>query len=206
MASNTELVIGGVTLGVRVKDGVVLASEKRVAYGYTILSKSAKKVYVLNERIGIAFTGLVGDMQTLAKRLRSLIQLYELENHTEMLVRSAAKLLGNILFESRFAPFLTQTLIAGRDSEGFHLFSLDVLGSVIEEDFTAIGSGAPIAIGILESEFKKDMSIEDGVRLARKAIMGAVSRDIGSGDGVDILIIDSASMREESQILRGLQA
>ncbi|MEM0271325.1 MAG: proteasome subunit beta [Thermoprotei archaeon] len=206
MASNQEFVIGGVTLGIKANNGVVLASEKRVVYGYTILSKSAKKVYALNNRIGIAFTGLVGDMQTLTKRLRSLIQLYELENNSEMLVRSAAKLLGNILFESRFAPYLTQTLIAGRDSEGFHLFSLDVLGSVLEEAFTAIGSGAPIAIGILESEYKEDINIQDSIALARKAIMGALSRDIGSGDGVDILIIDSDSMKEESQILRGLQA
>jgi proteasome beta subunit len=206
MASNTELVIGGVTIGIRVNKGVVLASEKRVAYGYTILSKSAKKAYVLNERMAIAFTGLVGDMQTLTRRLRSLIQLYELQNKSEMLVRSAAKLLSNILFESRFTPYLTQTLIGGRDSDGFHLFGLDVLGSTLEEDFTAIGTGAPIALGILESQFSANMSLEEAVTLARKAIMGALSRDIGSGDGVDLLIIDTSTIKEESYPLKNIRA
>lgn len=205
MALNSELPIGGVTLGIRLEKGVILASEKRVTYGYTILSKSAKKIYTLNDRIGIAFAGLVGDMQTLAKRLRSLIQLYELENRSEMLVRSAAKLLSNILFESRFTPFLTQTLIAGRDSEGFHLFSLDLLGSLLEEDYAAVGSGALIALGILETEYKRDMDLASGVALAKKAIMGALSRDVGSGDGIDLLVIDSNSVREESQLLKGTQ-
>lgn len=205
MASNSELVIGGVTIGIRLKEGVVLASEKRVAYGYTILSKSAKKVYALNDRIGVAFTGLVGDMQTLTKRMRSLIQLYELQNRSEMLVRSAAKLLSNILFESRFTPFLTQTLIAGRDQEGFHLFSLDLLGSLLEEDYTAVGSGAPIALGILETEYRADLDVAGGVALAKKAIMGALSRDVGSGDGLDLLVIDKNSMHEESQPLRSVQ-
>lgn len=205
MASNSELIIGGVTLGIRLKEGVVLAAEKRVTYGYTILSKSARKVYPLNDRIGVAFTGLVGDMQTLAKRLRSLIQLYELENRSEMRVRSAAKLLSNILFESRFAPYLTETLIAGRDEEGFHLFTLDLLGSLLEEDYAAFGSGAPIALGILETGYSKDMDVASGVALAKRAIMGALSRDIGSGDGLDLLIIDNHSMHEESQLLRNTQ-
>jgi len=206
MSSNRELIIGGVTLGIKLKEGVILASEKRVVYGYTILSKSAKKIYPLNNRMGIAFTGLVGDMQTLAKRLRSLIQLYELTNKSEMLTRSAAKVLSNILFENRFTPYFTQTLIAGRDQEGFHLFSLDVLGSLLDEEFAAVGSGAPIALGILESAYDKELSVADGVALAKKAIMGALSRDIGSGDGLDLLIIEGDSMREESQLLRNVQA
>jgi proteasome beta subunit len=199
-----ELPVGGTALGIKVNNGIVLASEKRLAYGYTILSKSAKKIYPLNDRVAIAFAGLVGDMQALVRRLQSLIHLYEFENSISMSTRSVAKLLSVILFDAKFTPYFTQTIIGGRDNEGFHLYSLDPLGSLLEENYVAVGSGAPIAIGIVESEYDSAVDVDVSVSLAKKALKQTVSRDIESGDGVDLAIINSEHILENTFNVKSL--
>lgn len=189
-------------MGLKLGDGVVLASEKRLAYGYTILSKSAKKVYQINDRIGLAFAGLIGDMQALVKKLGYYVNLYEIENRSQMSIKSAAKLLSVLLYDSRFTPYFTDTIIGGRDDTGFHLFTLDALGSLLEEDYVSVGRGAPIALGILESGYATLTNLATGIELAKKGITQAAMRDITSGDGIDILIIDAHSVRFETYALR----
>jgi proteasome beta subunit len=102
-----------------------------------------------------------------------------------------------MLFERRYFPYLAQTIVGGVDETGAKLFVLDPLGSVIEDKFTAVGSGSEIAMGLLETEFKDGMSVEDGKGLARKAVKAASARDIGSGEGLDMLIITNTGIREE---------
>jgi proteasome beta subunit len=189
--------MGGTTVGLVCKDGVVLVSEKRVAYGFNIMSKAGKKVFTINDRIGIGFAGLISDAQAVLRRLSSEIRLYELENHTTMKVRSAAKLLSNILYSQRFYPSFAETLVGGKDDEGQKLYILDQLGSVIEDKFAALGTGGSVAIGILDEGYYDDITVKDGRELAIKAIRGAVSRDIGSGDGIDVVIITKNGAKEE---------
>ncbi|MCL5788306.1 MAG: proteasome subunit beta [Candidatus Marsarchaeota archaeon] len=193
-----QLPVGGTAVGVVVDAGVVLASEKRFSYGYTVLSKSAKKVYVVGDRLAVAFSGLVGDMQSLSRRLRAHVSLYELDNPGGMSVASAGRLLSTILYQARFTPYFTETLLGGYDSGGPHLYTFDALGSVLPDRYAALGSGAQVAIGILESRYDPHASLDDAGALARAAVRGASLRDIGSGDGVDVVYVDASGCREES--------
>ncbi len=188
----------GTAVGIKVDDGVVLASEKRVAYGFYLMSKSGRKVFKINDRIGVASAGILADMQTITKIIRANLNLYYLDTGRLPSVKSAAKLLSLILFEHRILPYICELLIGGVDEEGPHLFVLDPAGSLIEDNYAALGTGAKIAIGILESEYKPDMSLEDARNLAVKAIRQAVSRDPTSGDGCDVLVISRSYSREET--------
>ncbi len=188
--------LGATTVGLITKDGVVLASEKRVTYGYSLLSKSGKKVFKITDRIGIACAGLIADMQAISRILAAEVRLYELENERIMPIRSVAKLLSVILYNNRHMPYIAETLVGGVDNEGPHLFVLDPWGSVIEDRYAALGSGAKVAIGIIESEYKDSLSTEEGENLAIKAIKTAVGRDAISGDGIDILVITNSGTRE----------
>lgn len=109
--------------------------------------------------------------------------------------------MGNMLFEHRYFPYLAQTIVGGIDESGAKLFVLDPLGSVIEDKFTAVGSGAEIAMGLLETEYKDGISIDDARGLVRKAVKAASARDIGSGEGLDMLIITNQGVREEHEPL-----
>jgi proteasome beta subunit len=113
-------------------------------------------------------------------------------------VRSAAKLMANILFNRRYAPLITQTIVGGLDEEGPSLYVLDVLGSLIPDKYAAVGSGTEIAIGVLEEGYKEGMKLKEIKDLVTRAIKAAISRDVMSGDGIDFLIITHEGVAEES--------
>jgi proteasome beta subunit len=191
---------GATTVGIVCKDGVILAAERRVTYGYFVMSKSGKKVFKIAEKIGAACAGIVADMQILTREVGAYLNLYTYEREQSVMVHTAAKLMGSMLFERRYFPYITQTIVGGIDEGGARLFVLDPLGSVIEDKFTAVGSGSEIAMGLLETEFKEGMSIEEGKGLARKAVKAASARDIGSGEGLDMLVITNTGIREEQEL------
>jgi len=116
---------GATTIGVVCKDGVVLASERRVSYGYFVQSKSGKKVFQVTDTIGAACAGLVADMQVLTKEVAAQLSVYSFERDRAASVRSAAKVMANLLFERRMFPYLAQTIVGGVDDEGPSLFVLD---------------------------------------------------------------------------------
>jgi proteasome beta subunit len=189
---------GATTIGVVCRDGVILASEKRVSYGYLVVSKGGKKVFRITDQIGAACAGLVGDMQILTREVEAQANLYSMDVGRPISVRSAAKLMSNILFNRRYAPLITQTIVAGLDDEGPSLYVLDVLGSLIPDKYAVVGSGTEIAMGVLEEGFKEDMKIKEAKDLVTRSIKSAISRDVMSGDGIDFLVITKEGIAEES--------
>jgi len=191
-------VTGATTVGIACKDGVVLASEKRVTYGFSIMTKAGKKVFAINNRLGVAFAGLISDSQAVLRRISAETNLYELETRKPMSVRAMAKILANLLYAQRAYPVYTETMVGGMDENGAKLFVLDPLGSMIEDRYAALGTGGAIAIGIVESAYSPEMGVEAGKDLAIRAVRAAISRDVASGDGVDVLVISRQGAIEET--------
>jgi len=179
---------GTTTVGLVCKDGVILASDRRATMGYYIANKRTPKIHMISDRIGMTIAGGVGDAQTLVRWMQSEIKLYELKHSRKMTVEAASTLLANILSNYKYYPFYVQLLVGGVDEKP-HVYSVDMLGGVTEEDITATGSGSPIAMGVLEEMFIKDGSVKDNAPIAARAVGAAIKRDAGSGEGVDILII-----------------
>lgn len=189
---------GATTVGLIFQGGVILAAEKRVTYGYFVMSKGGKKVFKITDQIGVACAGLVGDMQILAKEMEAQANLYSMDVGRKISVRSAAKLLANVLFNRRYAPLITQTIVGGLDQEGASLYVLDVLGSLIPDKYAAVGSGTEIAIGVIEEGYKENLTLKEAKDLITRSIKSAISRDATSGDGVDFLIITEDGVTEDS--------
>jgi proteasome beta subunit len=189
---------GATTVGLIFQDGVILAAEKRVTYGYFVMSKGGKKVFKITDQIGVACAGLVGDMQILAKEMEAQANLYSMDVGRKISVRSAAKLMANVLFNRRYAPLITQTIVAGLDQEGASLYVLDVLGSLIPDKYAAVGSGTEIAIGVIEEGYRENLTLKEAKDLVTRSVKSAISRDATSGDGVDFLIITGDGIAEDS--------
>lgn len=189
---------GATTVGLIFQDGVVLAAEKRVTYGYFVMSKGGKKVFKITDQIGVACAGLVGDMQILAKEMEAQANLYSMDVGRKISVRSAAKLMANVLFNRRYAPLITQTIVGGLDQEGASLYVLDVLGSLIPDKYAAVGSGTEIAIGVIEEGYRENLTLKEAKDLVTRSIKSAISRDATSGDGVDFIIITGDGITEDS--------
>jgi len=201
MSQGMPYIPGATTVGVVCRDAVLLASERRLSYGYFVMSKSARKVFTITETIGAAFAGLVSDMQILSKEATAYANLYSYEKDRPITVKATAKMVGNLLFQRRMLPYITQTIIAGIDEDGPSLYVLDLLGSVIPDRFASVGSGSEIAMGVLEDEYKDNMSIEEAKALVAKSVKSALARDAASGDGVDLLLITKTGIKEETMKL-----
>jgi len=189
---------GATTVGVVCPEGVILASEKRVSYGYLVVSRGGKKVFKITGHIGAACAGLVSDMQILVREVEAYANLYSLDVSRPISVRSTAKLMSNLLFARRLAPLITQTIVGGMDDEGTSLYVLDILGSVIPDKYAVVGSGTGIAMGVLEEGYREGLTMEESKNLVVRAVKSAISRDIMSGDGIDFLLITKDGTREES--------
>lgn len=197
-AQNRFYIPGATTIGLVYSDGVILASEKRVSYGTMIMSKTGKKVFKIADRIGAACAGLVSDMQVLVREVEAYAKLFEFDTKRSIPVKSAAKVMSNVLFGRRLIPLITQTIVGGMDEEGPSIYVLDVLGSVLPDKYAAVGSGAQIATGVLEEGYKDNMPQKDAKALVLRAIKSAVSRDVMSGDGVDFFTITKEGIQEET--------
>jgi len=194
---------GTTTIGVVCKDGVVLASDTRVTMGYFVAHKKGKKVYKIDDHLAMTISGVVADAQRTVDILKANSQLYKLNNGRPMPIHSAARLIANLLFSSRFAPMIAQVLVGGIDDAGPHIFSLDPFGSVTEEKCVATGSGSPIAYGVLEDKYKENMTIETLLPIVVRAVNSAMKRDAASGDSFDVATINEKGYRELSDDEKG---
>lgn len=186
---------GATTVGIKTANAVVLASEKRLTYGYFVMSKNVRKVFQITPRIGAACAGLIGDMQILVKDAQAEINIYRYTYRREPKVSSVAKVLSNYLFSSRFMPYIAEAIVGGFDDTGSHVIVLDPLGSMIEDDYAVVGSGAEIAIGVIEADYKPDLSPEGVRELAIKAVKAAIARDAASGNGIDLLLFTEEGLK-----------
>ena len=187
---------GTTTVGLVCRDGVILASDTRVTMGFFIAHHRGKKVYKIDDHLAMTISGGVADAQRAVDMLTANAQLYRLNVGRSMPISSAARLIANMLFSSRYAPLIAQILIGGMDDAGSHVFAIDPFGSITEEKCVATGSGSPVAYGVLEDKYKQDASIKDMLSIVARAVDSAMRRDAASGDNFDISIIDKKGYKE----------
>ena len=191
---------GATAVGITFDNGVVFASEKRVAYGNFLVSKTTKKTFQLTSNVGAACAGLIADMQILALQISALAKIRKMELKRDIPQNSIAKMISNMMYERRFFPFLTQIIIGGIIDKP-SIYTLDPLGSVLPDEYAAVGTGAEMALGILDPQFKEKMTEKEAVELAKKAVKTATLRDSFSGDGIDFLVINKEGCKEFSEKL-----
>jgi proteasome beta subunit len=186
---------GTTILGMVCKDGVVVATERRATMGTLIAHKATKKLYKIDKHLALATAGLVGDLQVLSRYLSAEVNLYRLKRGIDIPVKSAATLMSNILNSRRYYPYYVQLILCGWDSTGGHVFSLDAAGGSIPDKYTAGGSGSPYVFGVLEDLYRDNLTIDDGINIAIRAINAAMSRDAASGNGIDIAVISAKEFK-----------
>ncbi len=191
------MVPGATAVGIKCKDGVVLGNDRRATWGYTVTNKTTQKLFKITDNVGMAAYGLIGDFQFVSRVLKAQAALYELDANDKISTKSVAKMVSNMLYSRKMAPLYTNLIIAGVDKDGPQVYTLDALGSLIPEEFGATGTGMLLSMGILEADYKPDMSMEDGVKLVEKAIRNSIKRDAMSGNGIDLLIITKEGAKEK---------
>ncbi len=193
---NARVLHGTTTVGLIADDKVILAADKRATAGTLIASRRVKKIVKITDYAAMTVSGLVADAQALADIVREETRYYQLVNGVRLSVKGIATLLSNILFSSKWFPYLVQLIVGGYDVKP-RLYTLDFYGSITEEKFTATGSGSPVAYGVLEENYRDNLTLDEAISIAERAIRSAIMRDSATGDGIDIVIIGKDSYTEK---------
>ena len=181
---------GTTTVGLVVKDAVILGTDKRASMGYFVASKTAEKLHMIQEHLYMTIAGGVADAQYLIDVLRAETSLYQLKKEKSIKVKSAGKLLANILYQNKMYPFQVGLILGGvTEEEGPTLLNIGAYGSILPEKFCAVGSGQNFSYGVLEAKYKDNLTIKEGKQILIKAISSSIIRDMASGNGIDIAII-----------------
>src|SRR5919107_881624 len=179
-------------VGIKTKEGVVLASDKRASKGFFIGSKIVQKISKIDDTLAIAIAGQLSDAEHLIKVATAERKLIELRRGFPLSVKESSRLIANLAYSGlkNSQPYYVELLVAGVDTKGTHVNVADMSGAITNEDYAASGSGSPIAYGVLESLYDgRKMTNESAKEVAKKAVLAAMERDPGSGNGVDVLVI-----------------
>ncbi|MBU90499.1 proteasome subunit beta [Candidatus Woesearchaeota archaeon] len=202
MLEDKELMkTGTTTLALQCKDGIVLAADKRATSGYLIAHKKFDKIISITNNIAVTVAGTVSDVQLLAKYIKAELKLKQIRTYKESSVKEAANLLSMMVYNNirkmSMIPGISHFIVGGKDEAGFHIYDLSPDGSISEiDDYNTSGSGSVMVYGVLETLYKKNMSVDEGVKLAVKSINAAIQRDIASGNGMDVVTITKEGIKK----------
>ena len=200
---NSILKTGTTILGIICKDGVVMAADRQVTAGNIVMNKEEKKVFLVNDYLIISGTGMMADIHRVPKILSAELRLKELRSKSRPTVKQAASLLSNLNYSGIRQPSMIPQqagfLLGGFNEDGTtELYTIEPAGGAYKvKDYDAnFGSGMPYVLGFLERQYKKEMTIKEGVELAKEALKSSTQRDIGSGYGIDIFTLTKEGIKK----------
>jgi proteasome beta subunit len=190
-------------VGIVCKDGVVMASDRQVTGGHSlVIDKNFSKTNQINNYIVVSWAGQVSGAQRLSKLIAAELKLKELKSKSRPSVKQAANLVSTIAYSNirqpSMVPDIVETFIGGFNEDGSsELYEIGADGSLLKiKDYLANGSGMSYILGLLERQYNKDMSVKEGVELAIEALKSSTQRDVYSGHGIDIFTITKGGIKK----------
>ncbi len=197
MSNNVEekILHGTTTVGLKAADGVVLCADMRASAGYFIANNNTMKIQKIDDHVGMTMAGGVADAQNITDILRYHANIHRIQKQEPIPIKSLTRLTSLIFHQNRGYPFIADILVGGYDNTGPGLYNIDMFGSVEEKKYVTTGSGSPVAYGLLEEEYKEDLTLDEAKVIALRAVKAAITRNIGTGDGINIASIDKNGFR-----------
>ena len=200
---------GTTTIGIVCKDGIVVAADKRGSYGNNsgvsyIAGEDQEKIQEVTPEIIVTTAGTASDTRKVIKIVRAELKLKELRSKSKPSIKQSANLFSTIVYQNirspSMIPSITHFLLAGFDGEGYHLYDVSADGYLLEiKKYASTGSGMLHVNPILDSDYKENLSIEQGIELAKKCINASIGRDPASGGGIDIYVVKKGEIKPVSK-------
>ncbi len=194
-AIQDKILHGTTTVGIKTDHGVVLCADMRASAGYFIANNNTMKIQKIDHHAGLTLAGGVADAQNIVSALRYHANLHRLHANTAIPINSLARLTSIMFHQNRGYPFMADILLGGYDANGPALFNVDMFGSVEAKPYVTTGSGSPVAYGVLEDGYQSNLKLDDAKSLALEAVRAAIIRNIGTGDGINLAVMDNDGFR-----------
>eukprot|EP01059_Diplonema_ambulator_P000392 TRINITY_DN1032_c0_g2_i1.p1 TRINITY_DN1032_c0_g2~~TRINITY_DN1032_c0_g2_i1.p1 ORF type:complete len:279 (+),score=68.45 TRINITY_DN1032_c0_g2_i1:63-899(+) len=177
---------GTTTLGFQYNGGIIIAVDSRASTGQYIASSTTMKVIEINNYMLGTMAGGAADCQFWHRVLGQECRLWELRNNQRITIAAASKILWNILYHYRNHGLSVGTMVAGWGSQGPSLYMMDDSGTRLKGNLFSVGSGSIYAYGVLDADYRADLSDEEAIALGTRAILHATHRDAGSGGWIQV--------------------
>lgn len=166
-------------IGFECDGGVVLAGDRTLVRGGTIVSHSADHLFEF-DGVGAAVVGTPGGFDAFEREFDAELREYRTERGEPSI--DAVERMASEVAESAGVD----TIVATRDAEGVaRLREIHRDGSALADPVAAMGTGSELALGALERA-DRDVSVEDGEVLAQEILDSVAERDSPTGDDVDV--------------------
>ena len=183
---------GSTAIGIVCADGVLFVADKRIVDSL-VVPESVEKVWQIDDHIGAAAAGILSDARVLVERAQLKAQQHRVTYDSEIDVLTITKDICDLkqvcTQSGGLRPFGVSVLVGGVDNHKPRLFETDPTGIYFEYKATAIGEGEVEVEEILKKEYKEDITIDNALILALKALKKVL------GDNFSIDRIDTAYIK-----------
>ena len=195
---------GTSTIGIVCKDGVIMAGDRQATLGHSIIGdKNVPKIYQINEYLVLSIAGNASDAQMALRYIGSQLKLKELKDRKRPTVKESAGFISSLYYQlirkPSMIPSVVGSLVGGFDDDGTtSLYSAMPDGSLkkIDDYDGSVSSGMPFMLGLLERQYQKNLTVEEGIKLAVECIKSSTQRDVGSGFGIDVIAITKDGIKQ----------
>ena len=181
----------GTVMSLSGDDYIIVAGDKRISDGYSIVSRNVSKLCKLTDKCILASSGMYADIVALQKYLKARIEIYRSSNRQEPSLESIAQMLSVTLYSKRFFPYYAFNILSGQTEDGsFISYGYDAIGSYEKFKFGSTGSGGKLITPVLDKiGGTRKMNEAEAKNLVLETMNGCSCRDIYTGDKVELMII-----------------
>lgn len=194
--SKNVMKTGTSLVGIVCKDGAVIAADRRATVGGTFIAqKDMEKIRIITDYFITAIAGTASDAVLSTKIIGAELKLKHLKTKSRPTINEAANLLAMSTYRNIRAPAVIPNIVAtisgGFNEDGtVEIFSISPAGDLRKiTDYEANGSGMPYILGLLERQYKKEITVKEAIELAKECLKSSTQRDSASGNGLDVFSI-----------------
>jgi proteasome beta subunit len=185
---------GTTTLGIVTKEGIILAADKKGTYGggsgVAYVAGEIEKIKEFNKDIIMTIAGAASMCLRAIQTAKAQMRIKELKDKKKPTMKEIANLFSLIAIQSLQSGGVVGFLMAGKENGKTILYEITPDGMVKEiKDWKIDGSGMTHVNPILDTEYKENLTLKEGIALAKRCIIGSSGRDPASGLGYQIWTI-----------------
>ncbi|KAK9154112.1 hypothetical protein Sjap_001592 [Stephania japonica] len=173
-------VTGTSVVGIKYKDGILLAADTGASYGSTLRYKSVERIKAIGKHSLLGASGEISDFQEILRYLDELIIYDDMwDDGNSLGPKEVHNYLTRVMYNRRnkFNPLWNSLVLGGVKNGEKYLGTVNMIGVHYEDNHVATGFGNHLARPILRDEWKEDMSFEDAVKLLEKCMLVLLYRD-----------------------------
>jgi 20S proteasome subunit beta 4 len=187
--------------GIQGTDFCILAADTLISRSIVAMKHDECKYRPLNPSSGVVFMGESGDTHSLVDYLQANVALYGIRNDgVQLEPKAVASFSRRTIAENlrTSTPYNVNLLIGGVNSEGrAELYWIDYLGSCVKVPFACHGYAGYFCMGLLDRNYKANMTKEEALGLLKKCIQELKVRFVGNLPSFTVHIYNADGNVEE---------